>query len=246
MHTRIPSPFWSAQSRRAISLDAVDKIADNHPKIIPHLNNIKLSGLIFPFKASLYFVNKLIDWSVAPKKVHDNPFYRLVFPTLVMLRDKHHERLVAANATEDPKHLTEVVADIHSNLNPHPAGQKALNGPKTTKGTKEDRARAKKLAKQLTGSVGDDKLQFAQKEAGSHFEYLADHEFDHANPIPRAIPGTPLRSRLFLPHIKNICIGTQSLSFWPQRFKADKDANELVNLMRRVREEGGRHLAEQS
>eukprot|EP00536_Pseudo-nitzschia_multiseries_P008068 jgi/Psemu1/240854/estExt_Genewise1.C_1980065 len=279
------SPNQPNERYRAISLNAVDKIADRHPEIIPHLDDIKLSGLIFPFKASPYFVDELIDWSVGPEKVRDDPFYRLVFPTLDMLSDEHREKLVAAKATEDPKHLTEVVADIRSDLNPHPAGQKALNGPKTTEGTEEDRARAKKLAKQLTGVqhkysettlvfpaaaqtchayctycfrwaqfIGDDELRFAQKEAGSLFEYLADHEevsdilMTGGDPMimqTRSLEQylEPLCDPDFLPHIKNIRIGTRSLSFWPQRFTTDKDADELIDLMRRVREEGGRHLA---
>ena len=53
----------------------------------------------------------------------------------------------------------------------------------------------------------------------------------------------PLCDPDFLPHVKNVRIGTRSLTFWPQRFTTDKDADELIDLMRRVREEGGRHLA---
>ena len=34
-----------------------------------------------------------------------------------------------------------------------------------------------------------------------------------------------------------------SLSFWPQRFTTDDDADEVIELLRRVREEGGRHVA---
>lgn len=53
----------------------------------------------------------------------------------------------------------------------------------------------------------------------------------------------PLCHPNFLPHIKNLRIGTRSLSFWPQRFLTDKDADELIDLLRRVREEGGRQVA---
>lgn len=53
----------------------------------------------------------------------------------------------------------------------------------------------------------------------------------------------PLTDPKFLPHIKNIRIGTRSLSFWPQRFITDDDADEVIELLRRVREEGGRHVA---
>ena len=53
----------------------------------------------------------------------------------------------------------------------------------------------------------------------------------------------PLCDPNFLPHVKNLRIGTRSLTFWPQRFTTDADADELINLLRRVREEGGRHVA---
>ena len=53
----------------------------------------------------------------------------------------------------------------------------------------------------------------------------------------------PLTDPDYLPHVKNIRIGTRSLSFWPQRFTTDADADELITLMRRVREEGKRHVA---
>ena len=33
------------------------------------------------------------------------------------------------------------------------------------------------------------------------------------------------------------------MSFWPQRFTTDDDADEVITLLRRVREEGGRHVA---
>ena len=47
----------------------------------------------------------------------------------------------------------------------------------------------------------------------------------------------------FLPHIKNVRIGTRSLTFWPQRFTTDEDADEVIQVLRRVREEGNRHVA---
>lgn len=53
----------------------------------------------------------------------------------------------------------------------------------------------------------------------------------------------PLTDPTFLPHVQNLRIGTRSLSFWPQRFTTDNDADELIDMLRRVREEGRRHVA---
>lgn len=271
---------------RPITLNAVDKIAEKHPEILPHLDDIRLSGLVFPFKASPYLVDELIDWSVGSEKVRDDPFFRLVFPTLEMLIEEHREKLVAAKATGDPIALTKAVGEIRSDLNPHPAGQRTSNVPKFNDNDKDDsKTNQQKLEKSLKGVqhkysetvlvfpaaaqtchayctycfrwaqfIGDDELRFAQKEAGSLFEYLADHE--EVSDIlvtggdPMIMQTRSLKQYLepfcdpnFLPHVKNVRIGTRSLTFWPQRFTTDKDADDLIDLMRRVREEGNRHLA---
>lgn len=270
---------------RAISLQAVDKIAEKHPAIIPHLDDIRLSGLIFPFKASPYFVDELIDWSVGSEKVKDDPFYRLVFPTLDMLSTEHREKLVEAKATNDPVLLMKVVAEIRSDLNPHPAGQKTLNAPKLQKEEDKGAEDQPKPSSALTGVqhkysetvlvfpaaaqtchayctycfrwaqfIGDDELRFAQKEANSLFEYLGEHpevsDILMTGGDPMIMQTRSLKQYLeplcdpdFLPHVTNVRIGTRSLTFWPQRFTTDKDADELIELLRRVREEGGRHLA---
>ena len=46
-----------------------------------------------------------------------------------------------------------------------------------------------------------------------------------------------------MPHIKNLRIGTRALTFWPQRFTTDPDADSLIELLRDVKEIGGRHIA---
>ena len=88
-----------------------------------------MSGLIFPFKASAYVIEELIDWEMEGD-IGDDPFYRLIFPTMGMLAAHHREKLEAAAATEDPFALKDAVEEIREDLNPHPAGQKALNAPK--------------------------------------------------------------------------------------------------------------------
>ena len=53
----------------------------------------------------------------------------------------------------------------------------------------------------------------------------------------------PFKDPTFLPHIKNLRIGTRALTFWPQRFTTDDDADDLHTLLREVKEVGGRHIA---
>lgn len=254
---------------KAISLQAVDKIAEKFPSFAAHIDDVKLAGLIFPFKASPYFVDELIDWEA--ENVKDDPFYRLVFPTLDMLDEHHREKLVAAKEAGDPLKLMETVHSIREDLNPHPAGQKTLNTPK---GHDELTGVQHKYSETVlvfpaaaqtchayctycfrwAQFIGDDELRFAQKEAQSLFDYLGEHEevsdilMTGGDPMIMKTKSLaqylePLTDPNFLPHIKNLRIGTRSLSFWPQRFTTDNDADELIELLRRVREEGGRHIA---
>ena len=80
---------------KAISLANLDAYAEKHPRLQPKLKDIKMSSLIFPFKACPYLVDELIDWDMEGD-IADDPFYRLVFPTMGMLSEEHREKLEAA------------------------------------------------------------------------------------------------------------------------------------------------------
>lgn len=240
----------------------------SHPALLPHLYDVKLAGMVFPFKASPYYVDELIDWN--SEDVRKDPFYRLVFPTLDMLSEGHRNKLEAAYEEGDPKKLIKTVEEIRSDLNPHPAGQQTLNAPSDDSLTGVQHKYSETVlvfpaAGQTCHAyctycfrwaqfIGDDELRFAQKEASSLFEYLRQHEevsdilMTGGDPMVMKTRSLaqylePLTDPKFLPHIKNIRIGTRSLSFWPQRFTTDDDADEVIELLRRVREEGGRHVA---
>lgn len=262
------APNQPNERYKAISLQALDKVAENHPELKEHLYDIKLAGMVFPFKASPYFVDELIDWKA--DNIREDPFYKLVFPTLDMLESHHREMLEASHTEGDPAKLIQTVANIREDLNPHPAGQKALNAPKEEKLTGVQHKYSETVlvfpaAAQTCHAyctycfrwaqfIGDDELRFAQKEADSLFEYLGEHEevsdilMTGGDPMIMRTKSLaqylePLTDPNFLPHIKNIRIGTRSLTFWPQRFTTDADADEVIELFRRVREEGGRHVA---
>jgi KamA family protein len=262
------APEQPNERYKAISLQALDKVADAHPELKPHLYDVKLAGMVFPFKASPYYVDELIDWKA--DNVRDDPFYKLVFPTLDMLIPKHREMLETAYEEGNPSKLIQVVALIREDLNPHPAGQQTLNSPKEEALTGVQHKYSETVlvfpaAAQTCHAyctycfrwaqfIGDDELRFAQKEAGSLFDYLAEHEevsdilMTGGDPMIMKTKSLaqylePLCDPNFLPHVKNLRIGTRSLSFWPQRFTTDADADELIDLLRRAREEGGRHIA---
>ena len=102
--------------------------------------------------------------------------------------------------------------------------------------------------------IGDTDLRFAQKDAGSLFDYIAEHPeisdilFTGGDPMfmkTRMFKQyfDPFKDPEFLPHVKNLRIGTRALTFWPQRFTTDDDADDLHALLREVKEVGGRHVA---
>lgn len=252
---------------RAVTSFSIDEVAEKHKELKPWLEDIRLSSLVFPFKASPYLIDELIDWD--SKDLRNDPFFRLVFPTMDML-SKENQKKLRTTKEKNPLKLKEIVEEIRHELNPHPAGQKELNAPS---------------AKDLTGVqhkyhetvlffpaaaqtchayctycfrwaqfIGDDSLKFAQSESASLFEYLKSHEevndilFTGGDPLimkTRVFKQylEPFKDPNFLPHIRNLRIGTRTLTFWPYRFTTDDDADELINLFNDVIEKGNRHIA---
>ena len=262
----------AAQQRfKAISLNALDTWAEKFPRLQDKLKDITTASLIFPFKASPYLVEELIDWEMEGDIATD-PFYRLVFPTMDMLSDEHQAILVEARDSEDPIKLMEAVSTIREDLNPHPAGQKELNAAKP--GMEDLTGVQHKYSETVlffpaagqtchayctycfrwAQFIGDSDLRFAQKDSGSLFSYLEKHPevsdilFTGGDPMfmkTRLLTEYfgPFKDPAHLPHIKNLRIGTRALTFWPQRFTTDDDADELMTLLREVKEIGGRHVA---
>ena len=176
---------------RAIALNKIDACAAEHPRLLPKLQDIKRSALIFPFKASPYLVDELIDWDIEGD-IGEDPFYRLVFPTMDMLTPAHQDLLNGACDAGDPARIKDAVETIRESLNPHPAGQKALNAPKKAELTGVQHKYAETVlffaaAAQTCHAyctycfrwaqfIGDADLRFAQKDADSLFDYLEEHE----------------------------------------------------------------------
>ena len=88
-----------------ITIFNLEELVKKYPRLAPCLDDIRLSSLIFPFKASPYVVDELIDWS-RRGSIKEDPFYRLVFPTMDMLSEKHQEQLLAVK--EEPFELKKV------------------------------------------------------------------------------------------------------------------------------------------
>jgi KamA family protein len=228
---------------------------------------VQVISRVLPFRTNQYVLNELIDWNNIP----DDPIYRLVFPHPDMLpvdEYKHLRDLVLVN--KDEIAIEREVRRIRMRMNPHPAGQMTHNVP-TLNGVPLNGLQHKYKQTVLffpsSGQtchayctfcfrwpqfVGMDELKFDSKETDELVAYLKEHKevtdvlITGGDPLimnTRGLAGfiEPLLTPE-LSHIQNIRIGTKSVSYWPQRFVTDKDADDLMLLFEKV-VKSGRNLA---
>ncbi len=229
--------------------------------------NIKVVSKVFPFRTNNYVVEELIDWS----KVPDDPIYQLTFMQKGMLSDDKFKSVADALKKELPKdEIKKIAKEIRGELNPHPAGQMTANVPflddDPVRGI-QHKYKETVLVFPTGGQtchayctfcfrwaqfIGDNDLKFATDESKRFQEYIKQHKevtdvlFTGGDPMVMSYSKLkaylePLLEPDF-DHIKNIRIGTKSLSYWPYRFVTDKDANAIIELFDRIMS-SGKHLA---
>jgi KamA family protein len=220
---------------------------------------VQVISHVLPFRTNEYVMNELIDWNNIP----DDPIYRLTFPHRDMLAADEYERLrdlVLSGADEQA--INKEVWQIRMRMNPHPAGQMTHNVPMLN-GVPLNGVQHKYTQTVLffpsAGQtchayctfcfrwpqfVGMDDLKFDAKETTELVAYLKQHPevtdvlITGGDPLimsTRALAG--YLEPLLVPelsHIQNIRIGTKSVSYWPQRFVTDKDADDLIRLFEKV------------
>ena len=87
---------------------------------------VRAVATVLPFRTNAYVVDHLIDWHAAPA----DPMYRLVFPQADMLPEADVSRIAVLLARDAPAAEVHAAAhEVRMRLNPHPAGQLALNTP---------------------------------------------------------------------------------------------------------------------
>ncbi len=243
-----------------------------NPQIENHLSEeekfaIEVVGNVLPFKANNYVINELIDW----ENYKNDPIYTLTFPKKNMLRPAHFQEMADAilDGATNPE-LKLIANKIRLELNPHPAGQLEQNFPllgdvKLT--GVQHKYRETMLFFPSQGQtchayctfcfrwpqfVGMSELKFAMRDIELVIKYLranpniTDILFTGGDPF---IMKTKLLSKYLdalieakPPNLRTIRVGTKTLSYWPQRFVADEDADELLILFEKVKK-AGIHLA---
>ncbi|MCE9652861.1 MAG: lysine 2,3-aminomutase [Nitrosarchaeum sp.] len=228
---------------------------------------MEVVGNVLPFKTNNYVVEQLIDWSNIP----DDPMFVLTFPQKGMLIPEHYAKMESALKSGDKKQIQNTANEIRLQLNPHPAGQMELNVPTLKDGTKLYGMQHKynetclffpsqsqtchaycSFCFRWPQFVGMDELKFAMREGEQLVQYLKEHPeisdvlFTGGDPMI-------MKARVFstyinplleanLSNLKTIRIGTKALAYWPYKFLTDDDAEEMLDIFRRVVDKGI-HLA---
>ncbi|WP_265092171.1 KamA family radical SAM protein [Acinetobacter seifertii] len=213
---------------------------------------------VLPFRVNEYVLRELIDWNNIP----DDPIFRMTFPHKDMLLTEEYSQLKEAIEKNDSFQVDGYVNDIRNRMNPHPAGQLSHNVPlldgKPVKGI-QHKYKETVLFFPSSGQtchaycsfcfrwaqfIGLEELKFNARESSELVEYLKQHNevtdilITGGDPL---IMNTKSLAAYIEPllapelsHIKNIRIGTKSVSYWPQRFVSDKDADDLIQLFEKI------------
>jgi L-lysine 2,3-aminomutase len=228
---------------------------------------VRAVATVLPFRTNAYVAEELIDWHRAP----DDPIYRLVFPQPDMLPAADVARLSAAITAGVPEaELRALAHEVRMRLNPHPAGQLALNVPEL--GDQPLSGLQHKYPETVlffprqgqtchayctycfrwAQFVDEPDLKMATDDIGSLVAYLLEHPEVTSVLItggdPMIMGETVLRRYIeplldpALEQLESIRIGTKSLAYWPQRFVSDPDAAGTLRLFEQVAA-SGRSLA---
>jgi KamA family protein len=224
---------------------------------------IRAVATVLPFRTNKYVVENLIDWDAAPA----DPIYRLVFPQADMLPGADVERIAGLIARDAPAaEVSAVVHEVRMRLNPHPAGQLALNVP-ALEGEPLPGVQHKYPETVLVFPkqgqtchayctycfrwaqfVDEPELKMATASIERVVAYLRQHQEVTSVLITGGDPmimGASVLRRYVEPllgpgleHIESVRIGSKSLSYWPQRLVTDPDAGDTLRLFEQVAESG--------
>jgi len=220
---------------------------------------VRAVATVLPFRTNDYVLESLIDWSAAPQ----DPIYRLVFPQADMLPAEDVAPIGAMLERGAPDHEIQAAAHaVRMRLNPHPAGQLALNIPaladEPLPGVQHKYPETVLVFPKQGQTchayctycfrwaqfVGEPDLKIATDDMSRVAAYLRSHPQVTSVLItggdPMIMGASVLRKYVEpllgpgLEHLESIRIGTKSLSYWPQRFVTDPDADDTLRLFDEV------------
>jgi KamA family protein len=255
------APGLSSPGRRfrAYSVKHLDELTERAGLTADERLAVRAVATVLPFRTNEYVVEHLIDWDAAP----DDPIYRLVFPQADMLPDADVSDIGGLLARGAPEaELRAAAHAVRVRLNPHPAGQLAFNIPELADeplpGVQHKYPETVLVFPKQGQTchayctycfrwaqfVGEPDLKMATDDMARVTAYLGQHEEVTSVLITGGDPmimGDAVLRRYIEPlldprleHIESIRIGTKSLSYWPQRFVSDPDADATLGLFEQV------------
>jgi len=266
-HTIEQQPFTAHTRYQVYTERHIDQIPALQRLTEEQRFTMRVVAQVLPFRVNQYVIDELIDWDQVP----NDPIFQLTFPQKGMLQPEDYERMAEAMRNNaDRAEIKKLAREIQASLNPHPAGQQEMNVPmldgEPLAGV-QHKYRETVLFFPSQGQVchayctfcfrwaqfvGDKELRFASNEAQTLHRYLAEHRdisdllITGGDPMvmkTRTLAGylEPLLEP-HLEHVQTIRIGTKSMTFWPQRYVTDADADELLQLFEKL-VRGGKHVA---
>ena len=252
-------PAAAGRRFRAFNAKHLDALAQRAGLNASERLAIRAVGMVLPFRTNSYVVENLIDWAAAP----DDPIFRLVFPQAGMLPEADVSRIACLIAGDAPSaELQAAVHEIRMRLNPHPAGQLALNIPELDDeplpGVQHKYPETVLVFPKQGQTchayctycfrwaqfVDEPDLKMATSDIDSIIGYLRAHQEVTSILITGGDPmimGAPVLRRYIEPmlgpgleHVESIRIGSKSLAYWPQRFVTDPDADDTLRLFEKV------------
>jgi len=259
------TPVVPAQGRgfRAYTAKHLDQLTSRAGLCESERLAVRAVATVLPFRTNDYVLESLIDWSAAP----DDPMYRLVFPQADMLPAEDVAPIADMLARGAPEREIQAAARlVRMRLNPHPAGQLALNipafGDEPLPGTQHKYPETLLVFPKQGQTchayctycfrwaqfVGEPDLKMATDDMARVASYLRLHPEVTSILItggdPMIMSSTVLRRYVEplleagLEQIESVRIGTKSLAYWPQRFVTDPDADDTLRLFEQVAEAG--------
>jgi KamA family protein len=244
---------------KAFTRKNIEEIAERKNLSDKLIEDIKIVSLVFPFRVNNFVLEELICWENIP---HD-PIFKLNFPDKEMLKEKHYNMLKNAIDKDKSKlEISNLINEIHLQLNPHPGGQLEYNIPKTNGGELngiQHKYSETVLAFPKEGQichafctycfrwpqfVRQNGLKISLKDPDKLVNYIQENEEISDVLFTGGDPLTMKASRLSkyinpileaeISHLNTIRIGTKALSYWPYRFISDPDTKDILRLFREI------------
>jgi L-lysine 2,3-aminomutase len=256
----------AALAPRSVSGDRLCRIIVERTGDAQLGHDARVVSQVLPFKVSSYVTDELIDWGQAP----DDPIYRLTFPHRDMLDIEYFELVEQAVLEGNREGIRQAVAKVQYALNPHPSNQLSQNVPQD--GDLDAWGLQHKYAETLLvfprqGQTCHSYCGYCFRWA----QFVDRPELKQAVPGPSTMTsyldkhpevtdvlvtgGDPLVMRTDLlasyvepllepgrEHVETIRFGTKAVSFWPYRFLAGPEADDLLRLLERLTA-AGKHVA---